>query len=240
MKLLYKNLLFGATLSATNEDTSYPISNVVHKFLLKKFQVNTSFTNSVITCEFMEDKDINTIAIGYHNASSGTYSLYDSSDVLLSSGSLVLVDSTDMTYFTKVSGIRKVVLDISSTSDTLYIGGLSVGVPLYFPYHNTNPRIDFVSRDVVNVTEGGQVTGKQTKRLRRYRAVLGTVTQTQFDEFLELYDEIGNVIPFYFDLYDGLHYKARPIYSVLEGDGSFRRYSIENEWTHTVVAKEAR
>lgn len=240
MMLLYKNLLFEADLLATNEDTSFPISNVVHKFLMKKFQVNTSFTNSVITCQFLEDKEISSIAIGFHNANTGTYYLYDSSDVLLSSGSLSLVDTTDMTYFTLVSGVRKVVLDISSSVETLRIGGISVGDPLYFPYHNTNPRVDFVSDDIVNPTEGGQITGKKKKRLRRYRAVLGTVTQSQFDEFLEVYDEVGNVVPFYYDLYEGLHEKARPIYSVLEGDGSFRRYSIENEWTHTVVAKEAR
>lgn len=236
MKLMYNNRLKTATITATNENDRFPVTNLTHQFLEKRFQSTT--TSSIVTMELTEDTTISAIALGFHNIDSGTYTLKDSGGSTVLTGSLDVTYETDITYFGSTE-CRTIELDLTSLS-TLYIGGSSVDDPLYFEYHNIDPRFDYVSSDSSTQTLGGQALGSKTKRLNRYRAVLGHLNLNEKKSLYDLLDTVGNVKTFFADLYDESHVTARPLFCKLEGDGVYRRQSSSNDYVYTVVLKECR
>lgn len=236
MKLLYDNKLKSATITATNQNDSFPVSNVTHQFLEKRFQSTT--TSTVITILFASDQTISAIALGFHNLSSGSYVLKNSGGSTLLSGSLSVTYETDITYFT-ATACRSIELTLAS-STTLYVGGISADNPLYFEYHNIDPRFDYLGQDISEQTRRGQVLGMKTRRLHKYRAVLGSVTLAQKTALYDMLDTVGNALTFFADLYDEAHTEARPLFCKLEGDGVFRRQSLSNDYVYTVVLQEAR
>ena len=56
MKILFDNILEDSTLSATNESLNYPVANLGHPFLEKRFQSTT--TTSTITADWTTDQCI--------------------------------------------------------------------------------------------------------------------------------------------------------------------------------------
>jgi len=223
-------------MSATNQNDSFPVTNLTHQFLEKRFQSTT--TTSVITGLFTADQTISAIGLGFHNLSSATYVLKDSGGSPVGSGSLSVAYETDITYFTAIA-CRSIEITATS-STTLYLGGISADDPLYFEYHNIDPRFDYISNDSSTQTRGGQALGVKSKRLNKYRAVLGHVTLAQKQSLNDMLDTVGNVYTFFGDLYDEAHTEARPLFCKLEGDGVFKRQSTSNDYVYTIVLKEAR
>ena len=236
MKILYNNLLESTTLTATNENGSYPITNTTHKYLEKKFMATT--TTSTITLSLAMSADVSAIAIGWHNLSSGTYILKDSGGSTVGSGSLAVAEETDITYFTAIT-CKTIELSVVS-ADIVRIGGLGVGNPTHFLYHNTNPIIDYYDNDSSSFTAGGQLNGKKTATLLRYTAVLGKITNAQRKEVMDIIKSRGSIKPVYADLYALKHEEARPIYCRLAGNGAFKRQSDSYDYTYTVVMEEVK
>lgn len=236
MKLLYDNKLKAATITATNQNDSFPVSNVTHQFLEKRFQSTT--TSSVITILFTADQTISAIGLGFHNLSSGSYVLKNSGGSTLLSGSLAVAYETDITYFT-ATACRSIELTLTSSS-VMYVGGIIADNPIYFEYHNIDPRFDYLGQDSSSLTRSGQALGYKTKRLNKYRAVLGHLTLAQKQSLYDMLDTVGNSDTFFADLYDEAHTEARPLFCKLEGDGVFRRQSSSNDYVYTVVLQEAR
>lgn len=236
MKLMYNNRLKTATITATNENDRFPVTNTTHQFLEKRFQSTT--TSSVITMELAENATISAIAIGFHNIDSGTYTLKDSGGSTVLTGSLDVVYETDITYFTATE-CRTIELELTSLS-ALYVGGLSVDNPLYFVYHNIDPTFSYEGQDTSSQTKGGQALGSKAKRLNMYQAILGTVTLDQKKELYNMLDVVGNSLTFFADLYDEDHEEARPVFCKLEGNGVFPKQSLSRDYSYTVVLKECR
>ena len=242
MRFLYDNLIKYGEISATNSDTSFPISNVTHKFLMKKFQTLTGFTTSEITITLNDVSDINCIALGFHNAQAATYELRNSSSTLLSSGSLNTTYSTDMTHFATVSNVKTIIIDIDagSSATEAYIGGISVGKSLVFELINQNPPMSLPSNDKSNQTEGGQVTGKKTKRLRGYQVPFDVISNSQYNEIQEHFNLNGSVYPVYLDIFEESHDFIQPLYCVVPGSESFTPIGLNKEWSGSLIAREAR
>lgn len=241
MRFLYNNKVKTATLSATNGDGSYPIENVTHKFLQKKFQTTTGTVSSEITIELMEAITSDYIAIGYHNATSGTYALYDSSDSLISTNSLALTYSTDITYYTDEVDVKKIVLNITKTgADPLYIGGISTSKSLLFLYQNVNPDLNLPDRDTTRVTDGGQLIGKQRTPLAVYKSGLRQITEDQKAELEVMKRLIGKVVPIYFDLYSGKHSIAAPLYCTVTSSLDCKKNSYDGTYATPVQVMEAK
>jgi hypothetical protein len=236
MKILYDNKAINASLSATNPDDSFPIQNIVDRFLEKRFQSIT--TSTVITILFSMDTDISCISLGYHNLSAATYELKNSAGASLLTGSLVIAYDTDMTYFTETT-CRSVELTLTSLT-TLYIGGVGVGTTLDIDYINTNPRIDYSPRDTKTIYRGGQATTIRTKPIFNYRVTVGDISRSLLGKIYDMIDTVGQWQPVYFDIYELNHAEQRPIYGLLGGDNQFVRDSYSQDYSGTITCEETR
>lgn len=237
MKILFDNLLRNATISATNEDESYPVSRVTDRYLEYRFKSITMTT--VVTASWTTDQTVSCIALGYHNLSSGTYVLKNSGGTSVGSGSLEVDYDTDMTYFTAVSTVRSIELTLTSAS-VLYVGGLGCGVPFSQDFHNQNPRIDFVNNDNLTFLNGGQSLGTKTKNRWVYNATLNDLTQSDLETFTNGLVLVGKNFPVYFDLFNGDHTLGRPIHGVLRIRGRFNRDTTSGRYSIRVVCEESR
>lgn len=235
MKILYNNLLEQAALSAVNENESYPVSNLIDGFLELRFQGILSTT--VITADFTTDQTVSCIALGYHNLSSGSYILKDSGGSTVLSGSLNVAYDTDMTYFTATT-CRSIEITLAS-STTLYLGGLSVGVPFFIEYWNVNPGFSFPTQSAFTSLRGGQAIGTPAYTSEKWRATLSEITNTQRKEYKEMI-KTAKWWPCYADLYEDAHDEQRPIHAILEGDDQFVRDSFSRDYSATIVATEVR
>ena len=70
MQLLYHNLLDDGTVTATNANAAYPVTNLTYKYqrsrtLLAMFKSATN--SSVITCNLTTPATIDAIGVGNHN-----------------------------------------------------------------------------------------------------------------------------------------------------------------------------
>lgn len=236
MNILYDNKAEGASLSATNGNDSFPVADLLDDFLEKKFQAIG--TTSLITIGFSVDTDISCVAIGFHNLSAGTWTLKNSVGGTLLSGALAVAEETDMTYFAETS-CRSVELDLTST-EILFLGGVSVGAPLFIEFFNANPRLDFFVRDKKTVYRGGQATTVRTRPLIRYRATLGDISSLERKELWAMIEMVGNWSPVYFDLQEDSHDEARPIHGLMNTDNQYPRDTKVLEYSTTLVCEETR
>lgn len=237
MKLLYKNLLAYGTLSSANGDDSFPVSDLTTRTLEARFQSITM--SDTITCEWASNQSISCIALGYHNLTEATYSIKDSSDTEIASGSLEIDYDTNMTYFTEVTTARK--LEVSITADTeAYVGGISCGVPLSFGNFNVNPRLDYISNGEAEWLDGGQTTGNWKRSVRRWRGTVSTIQNSERLEYRDMLDEVDVTFPIYADLWEESHDEEYPVHGILQGDGQFTRETSARVYSTTVVVREAR
>lgn len=234
MRILYNNELENATISATNEDSSYPVENITHRFLEKIFKPTGP---SVVTIEFNMDTALSCIAVGFQNAATGTYTLKDSVGSTVLTGSLALTYETDMTYFTETT-CRS--LELSFTGTDYYIGGVSAGVPIEIDYWNVNPRQDKPNLDSITRLRGGQTTGYRSASYLRYRATVGDLPEATKREMFDMIDVVGNWKPHYFDMYEDAHEYGRPIHCIFLGDNQYVRDSLAMDWSTTLVYEETR
>jgi hypothetical protein len=93
MKILFTNDAEDATLSMTNESANYPVENIVNQVLRIRSQSTTFETE--FTIEFSEDKTIDSLFYGWHNAIELEADFLNSSDSIIYSASAQPIDGID-------------------------------------------------------------------------------------------------------------------------------------------------
>ena len=227
MRILFDNYILTASLSATNQDTSYPVSNIVHRFLTKYFK--STGTTSTITAVLPVAKSIDSIYVSFTNATAITYSLYNAADSVIGSGPL---DSYGAANFASVANVKKITVSLSSPS-TLYVGTIQAG-ETYIDY----PISDILKKpiDTTYRTESayGQTLANKTPMRKAYDVKLSMGIDDYDTIFLKLAE---NEMPVMFDLYPLTRQYATPIYSVVTiGDVS----RSEHNYNVTLNIREAR
>jgi hypothetical protein len=236
MKILYKNELENASLSATNENTSYPVANLTDRFLEKIFK--SSSTSSVVTITFPVNTNISAIALGLIGATNGTYTLKNSAGTSVLNGSLSMAYTTDITYFTETA-CRSIELTFNGASE-FSMGGVSAGVPINISYWNINPRFDYYTRDEINIVTRGQSLGYQSAPLLRYRTTVAEISTALRTQLWAMTDYVGNFKPFYVDIYEDAHDEIRPIYCLFNGDGQYVRDSFAKDYSTSLIFEEVK
>lgn len=265
MRALIDNYVNDSTLTASNVNTSYPIDNVRHIFLEKKYMATGSQT--IITILFPEDRAVSMIALGFQNMvtstkqyrlsktatkglrlsktategiriqSSSTYIVKDSAGGTLASGELETGEDTISSYFTAVTA-RSVELYISSIpSETLYIGGIGIGDPLSIQSINPNPSMGIKSRSTIEVTDGGQSLTKYRRALENFTIGLRSKTNEERKQIVEIARTLRE--PIYIDLYPTNHDMYRPLYAEFTDIGKIKRESDLDKYA-TVISVEQR
>ena len=232
MKILWDNYLEDATVTATSEDDLFPIENLTDIFLELRYQAEANQTE--LTIEFEENKTVSMIAFGYHNIDNssgenvitntygastiltntygaddvytntlaGGYELFDSEGNTVGTGQLNVEDDVSITYPDSVE-CRTVVL-LLTASETLYVGGMSIGDPMEYANVLANPEMGDLLRDDVDKTNGGQNYGEQLPMLRSWSVAVPDPSMTNAKRLAtrEMLESVGSYQPVYADLWE--------------------------------------
>ncbi len=236
MRLLYDNYLKDSSLTASSENSLYPVENIVHKFLEKKYRSLLYLAS--ITVVFPEDREVDTIALAYTNVTTATYTALTASRATLQTGNLEFDNDTNITYIEPVT-CRSIVFDFQATG-SVQVGGMSAGVSKEYTIVQANPQLPMNSRGNMEQTNGGQVLGRNYKSLRSW-----VVAITDMTNELRLFTEqviysSGLVNPVYVDLYENNHGEEPPMHAIIDNIGNSRRDTKSGTYTMGLAFQEAR
>jgi len=179
MKILFDNKLLSATVTATNEDSNYHVSNLKSPFLRRKFQ--STGTTSTITATI--STTINSIFYGYTNGSV-TVRLYDGGGLITTYAGIV--DSIDFAD----TAITYIEVDISSAS-TVYLGGLGIGKSVALDPPESFWDETFDDRSIVSESQTGQVLQEYVEPLRNYDFSIPTINRDDLRALQDVYLAYG-------------------------------------------------
>lgn len=266
MKLLWDNYLIGSTVTASETDTLYPVSNLYDSFLEKKFRPGSQ--SVTVTIVMQETKTVSMIAYGYNNVTTSDatltidkdatttftidpsateqyivalqsrYTLKDASGNVVGSGVLATGADINVQYITPVD-CRTIEISFSSAGK-VYIGGLAIGDPLVIDYIDTDAALKKEIRTSYTKTAGGQVYGDYAKNIRTWDISIPVIDNDKRLEMQEMIDSVGNCKTFFSDLFDEAHGTEKPMFSHIQDAGEFTRISHKNQFSTKLTISEAR
>jgi len=222
MKILFDNLLPLANFSALGASVNYPLTNLSHPFLKKKFQQTVDGSSgmpdaSALTLTWAVDHTIDAIVCGYSNAKLFTLKLYDSGSTLLYTKTFT--DAEMGATFTAVPAVRsaKLLLDtnIGSNPMTVYLGGLGIGLATACPDPLYDWKPEYVDNSFGVASLDGQTQGQYIDPLRDSGFKFTTPYKTVLDAIQAGVNNLGKfgkvfVIPF-----TGAMASVKPIYCTI-------------------------
>lgn len=227
MRILFNNIAEIATISANNQSLNYPVENVIHPFLEKRFQ--TTGASSTIVILFDSDQSVNCLFYGYNTMTGLTIVLKNSVDAILDTIVASEIFPVGAEYFPIQTTVRKIELQVSGP-DPFYLGGVGVGVYYQMP----DPLGVYTpgNTDNTSLTESlyGQTLQNYVKPLRTleygFRDNEGTIKKEVNDNYVLV--GIGKGI--YMDFYEENREKEAPMYGKIIDSLSFpynpRRYDF--------------
>lgn len=229
MRIINDNVLHNGTYTASNESLNYPVSNLDHPFLSKRFQATASA--STVVCVLESASTIDAIGHAYTNATSGTIVIYSGGPTTYTTVETITMDLTYdpcLTYTTSAaSSITKIEFILSTDDSFLYLGGVSAGEY----YEIDNAYADFSRNQIDNTTweqtRSGQSLSNYRKPLRniglRFKPPLANS-----NGLVDVYRALGIGYPFFIDFFYNQRDIMPPLYacfsSALEdaGNGRYR------------------
>ena len=207
MKILYDNMLKTATLTATNENSNYPVANLFHKWKKKYFQATAN--SCVITAVLPSAVTVTSVALSYHNLSACTVRGYNAADELISAWTIP-VNAQTTAYYSTVAAVKKVTITCNSSA-TVFVGSLFVGTSLSIS-KSADQNIPLDSTDVPTISSDGQVSGRTSSILRGANVTLPILTYTERQAIETVFTQCGLIVPFFLDLWDLSHTQFPPLY----------------------------
>lgn len=235
MRILFDNCLLDSVMTATASSINYPIENVTHRFMKKRFQ--SLLSNSTITCIFNSIKEINCIFYGYHTLNSFNFTLYDSSNNVLYSGSDSKLLDIGIIYFNKISGVKKIVITCTAPAN-LFIGVLWAGVydQMSLPLNNIETNID--DNTVIKSSPDFQFSQLYNESGIEYIVTIPALTNDQKNYLNSVYIKKGRGAPLFIDFFEDARELQEPKYVVFSDKINMVRKGVEYEATFKL--KEAR
>ena len=240
MRIINSNKLHNGTYSATNESLNYPVENLDHPFLSKRFQATED--NSTIQIDLNTPADIDAIAYGLTNATTGSIKLYTESG-----GSYTLVETVTMsfTYYSNMvytttirANIARIVFELSTATDYLYLGGVSAGEAFEIEYPLSNFDRPHVDNTTWLQTAGGQSIANYRKPLKQISLTFNTEGLTEANNFITIYEDIGVGAPFYVDFFYGKRELVTPLYCCFSSPPDDNGVGVDR--TITIYLQECR
>lgn len=225
MRLAYDNALKSATITATNENSNYPVANLYHKWKRKVFKSTTA--TSFVTATLAYPQTITCIALAYHNLTSGTATLYNSADESLGVWTFDHDKENDMQYG-DIDNVNKIIFAFTSVT-TVEIGELFAGTDLHYS-KSAEQDMPLNSSDTATYSSDRQVAGRQGSVTRSGSVTIPLLTATERAELEDAFKECGTIIPFFLDLWDLSHGSFIPMY----GSFSSPVFSVSHDTTDTV------
>jgi len=235
VKIINNNVLHNGTYSATSESLNYPVSNLDHPFLSKRFQATANTSN--VTIDLADKSNINSIAYGLTNVTSGSVKLYTESG-----GSYTLVETVTMVfdYYSNViyttalrADIARVVFELTTTDSYVRLGGISAGEAFEIDYAFSDFERPYSDASTWQQTAGGQSLVNYRKPLKSISLTFNAESLSDANSLIEVYEESGIGAPFFVDFFSGKRALVNPLYCCFSqppsdrGKGENRTITIE-------------
>lgn len=213
MQILWKNLLDFGTVSATNANASYPVSNLTYatqrsRTLLALFKATASA--STITATFADTQTIDGFAVGNHNITALTLTLKDPGGVTIGTESFTSADLSTAYSFTRIvnlstsyTGVKTAEFALTTTESTAFIGGLYIGTVLTLAPANAFQPVTYRLLGNAEVTDQGVLSGRPGTSLAACSWPMVGVTRAILDEYIEAYTYCQNNRPMFIDPHPG-------------------------------------
>jgi hypothetical protein len=212
MKILFDNALASATLSSLYASPNYPAANLQHRFLKKRFQAIVG--SDTIRMEWATAKTVNSVFVGYTNATAFVLRLYDAGAALLATHSFTSSDLAS--HFASVSGVRAAELDVSNALSSVYVGGIGIGEAYTMPDPRNDWNDGLLDNSLVSSSADGQVSANMIESLRSMPFNFFTVGREDFIAIRALVAPVNKGVPLWVDPFHLDHSKLLPIYSTIE------------------------
>jgi len=231
MKILFDELFENAVMTTTNESLNYPIENIVHPFMHKRFR--SSSTSSVITATFTTDQTMSCFFYGFHTVTSLSVVYKNAASATLETLTISSPEDIGIEYFTELTTVRTVEITVNGASN-FYIGKIGGGVCYAMP----DPVATYTSGSRDNSSDSSSPYGQRLvndiPKLRELPYAFRELTLTTKNEIEALYTA-KNI---FFDLYEEARTKEPPIYGFFVESFNFpyepRRYSL------SIIIREAK
>jgi len=235
MRILFNNIFENASFLATNESLNYPVVNLAHPFLRKRFQ--STSTSSEVTASFTSDQIMSCLFYGFHNFSSMTVVFKNSGGSTLLTLNITSPDDIGVEYFTTLTTVRSVVFTVTGAIG-FYLGGVGGGACYSMP----DPLAPYSPGDADNSdfveTPDGQTLQNFVTPLLEYEFGFRDQSGAVYKEIKTNYRSVGGGKPLFIDLYEENRDKEPPIYGKITAVPGFtyqpRRYNF------TLKIREAR
>jgi hypothetical protein len=231
MRISYNNLLLkpGTTIIGTNENTSFPVSNLLSNLLELPFKATGN--SSTITITFDVDYDIDHIAFGFHNLDTLTVNYRDNLDSLIQSDSITIDNNRPIDFvYGIVQSVRKIEFVMTTTDTILYLGGFSTGEYFQFPDHESTPETPTAIRGTNSLNASGQLTGTSQRNSQTYVFNHRFVTQEKFLEFRNVINDLSTNIAHFVDIYEDTRTPVilKPFWGVIVSNSDSARKESES------------
>lgn len=232
MKILFNNVLLDATLSANNASPNYPVDNLIHRFLKKRYQ-HTAASFDTVTVTLDTSTDIDYFFAGYSNAPQIVVRLYDSTPTLLKTDTITNIgEGSKSINYGQTYSVKTIEIDVYGGSGG-YLGGIGAGEVEEFKDPLSPWEEPYQDNTKINSSDEGQTTRNKRRPLKLYSWSFRELTRIEANEKKDLYEDysIGAIVwvdPFE----DGGDY-MQPIYAIIENppleSKNGRRY--DQQWS---------
>jgi len=228
MRVLFNNLIYDATLTATYADGNYPVTNLIAS-AVKKIYKSTEVSD-MITIIFDDAQTIDSCFVGYTNATNIVLSLYDS-DSNLQYSTYISTDKLGK-VFTPVGCVSYATLTFTS-SDTLYVGTIGIGESYTMP----DPDDGIVAKPIDNSTRefstGGQLFINRVPIRKTFDTTISNILVDDYNAIFALWANLEH--PVWVDVYEETSGIINPIFAdVVMGEDptqSWKRYALTLTFT---------
>lgn len=223
MRILFNELFENASVLATNQSLNYPVANIIHPFLQKRFQSTT--TSSVITATWTTDQCMSCFFYGFHTLTSLTVVYKNSVGTIIKTLNITSPEDIGVEYFDELTTVRSVEITVNGASG-FYLGKIGGGCCYQMP-------------DVLAPYDSGNSDNSSSSSSPHGQRLVNSVPKLRalsygFRELtLDLKNEIDALYTpknIFFDLYEGNRDKEPPIYGYFTETFNFpyeaRRYSL--------------
>lgn len=237
MKILFENIFETATLTNTYASANYPVSNLVHVFLEKRYQPLSSLTDT-ITATWDTNQTADCIFLGFHTMASYTINFKNSADSILLTLTSSNPETTVRRIFSELTTIRKIEILPVFSGTPAYIGGIGCDNCYNMPDFDTNYPLDIDDTTTFIESDYGQTLQTSRRTLKQYSFSFKNVELETKDEIIEKYNLVKKGKPFFISVFDQGINDILPIYAKFIDEPrvvkNYRRFDI------SIKLKEAR
>lgn len=212
MRILFNDILADCVVSATNTDSNFPVANLSHPFMRRRWQ---SLSNTdTITIEPTTFTSISGIYLGYTNAEKILLTVYGYNQVGYN-GDVLGYDGDELAFNDQSSGIEYdmssgvfhqdlffsvVTVEVTApVGEKVYLGKIALGDDYRIDPPESFWEESFDDKSIVSVSDGGQVLQEFVEPLRRLKFSIPTMDRDETRAFQAQYVQCGVGRPIFID-----------------------------------------